>query len=112
MSKKKIFAIIIFIVFGLFMFSFANPIEIDNPYGQVEVDKTKLKDAIDRGTALIEKHGTGSDVLKELDEAVKDGKDVYDDESTQDEVDDATKRIEDAIKNLEDDIMNRAKFIS
>ena len=110
MSKKKIFAIIIFIVFGLFMFSFANPIEIDNPYGQVEVDKTKLKDAIDRGTALIEKHGTGSDVLKELDEAVKDGKDVYDDESTQDEVDDATKRIEDAIKNLEDDIMNRANI--
>ena len=110
MSKKKIFAIIIFIVFGLFMFSFANPIEIDNPYGQVEVDKTKLKDAIDRGTALIEKHGTGSDVLKELDEAVKDGKDVYDDESTQDEVDDATNRIEDAIKNLEDDIMNRANI--
>ena len=110
MSKKKIFAIIIFIVFGLFMFSFANPIEIDNPYGQVEVDKTKLKDAIDRGTALVEKHGTGSDVLKELDEAVKDGKDVYDDESTQDEVDDATKKIEDAIKKLEDDIMNRANI--
>ena len=103
MSKKKIFAIVVFIVFGLFMFSFANPAEIEGGYpgiGEVEVDKTKLKDAIDRGTLIIDQMGTNSDLLKELENAVNNGQDVYEDESTQKEVDDATKKIEDAIKKI------------
>ncbi|MEG1892651.1 MAG: DUF5011 domain-containing protein, partial [Bacilli bacterium] len=112
-SKKKIFAIVVFIIFGLFMFSFANPAEIDNNQpviGEVEVNKAKLKDAINRGTVIIKNRGTGSDLLKELDNAIKDGQIVFDGETTQKEVDDATKRIEDAIKAIEDDIMNRAKI--
>ena len=73
-SKKKIFAIVLFIVIGLFMFSFANPAEIDGDItpvgGETQVDKTDLEDAINRGNGLLENLDKETDLSNKLEEAL------------------------------------------
>ena len=113
-SKKKIFAIVIFIVIGLFMFSFANPAEVDGditPVGgeEKQVDKTNLEDAINRGKGLLDNLNETNDLSNKLEEAIKNGEEfLKDEDATQTDVDDATKEIEDAIKDLEEEIKNNA----